>query len=93
MRVIAAVARETIGPSMQGPVETYRALLDQEVLAYDVAAEPQVYVAPSESWTDIVVRYRVAARERRKWSSALTFASSRSWRRRSIAHGSDRRIR
>lgn len=71
MRVIAGVARETIGPSMQGPVETYRALLDQEGLAYDVADEPQVYVAPTESWTDVVVRYLVDARERRKWSSAL----------------------
>lgn len=71
MRVIAGIARETIGPSMQGPVETYRALLDQEGLAYDVADEPQVYLAPTESWTDIVVRYLVDARERRKWSSAL----------------------
>ncbi|MBR9991354.1 MAG: mechanosensitive ion channel [Gemmatimonadetes bacterium] len=71
MRVIAAVARETIGPSMQGPVETYRALLDQENLAYDVSDEPQVYLSPTDSWTDVVVRYLVSARERRKWSSAL----------------------
>jgi small conductance mechanosensitive channel len=71
MRVIAGVARETIGPTMQGPVDTYRALLDQEGLSYDVADEPQVYIMPTDSWTDITVRYLVNARERRKWSSAL----------------------
>ncbi|HSJ31702.1 MAG TPA: mechanosensitive ion channel domain-containing protein [Longimicrobiales bacterium] len=71
MRTIAAVAREVVGPVMQGPVDTYRAILDQEGLAYDVADEPQVYLAPTESWTDVVVRYLVDARERRKWSSAL----------------------
>src|SRR5690606_16145801 len=49
MRVIAGVARDVIGPIMKGPVETYRALLDQEGLAYDVADEPQVYLAPTES--------------------------------------------
>jgi small-conductance mechanosensitive channel len=71
MRVIAAVARETIGPAMVGPVETYRALLVQEGLDYDVADEPQVYITPTESWTDVIVRYLVNARERRKWASAL----------------------
>ena len=71
MRVIAAVARDSVGPAMQGPVTTYRAILDQEGLAYDVADEPQVYLKPTESWTDIIVRYLVDARERRKWSSAL----------------------
>jgi small-conductance mechanosensitive channel len=71
MRVIAGVARDTIGPSMKGPVETYRALLDQEGLAYDVSDEPQVYIAPTDSWTDVIVRYLVDARERRKWASAL----------------------
>ncbi|HEX6133230.1 MAG TPA: mechanosensitive ion channel domain-containing protein [Longimicrobiales bacterium] len=71
MRLIAGVAREVVGPSMTGPVETYRALLEQEGLAYDIAAEPQVYLAPTDSWTNITVRYLVSARERRKWSSAL----------------------
>jgi small conductance mechanosensitive channel len=71
MTVIADIARETVGPGMQGPVETYRALLESEGIAFDVADEPQVYVASNESWTDITVRYLVGARERRRWSSAL----------------------
>src|SRR5690606_34229221 len=71
MRVAASVARDVLGPSMKGPVETYRALLEQEGLAYDIADEPQVYVAPHESWNDITIRYLVNARERRKWSSSL----------------------
>jgi small conductance mechanosensitive channel len=71
MELVAAVARDVVGPIMTGPVETYRALLEKEGLAYDVAAEPQVYVANAESWTDLTVRYLVNARERRKWASAL----------------------
>jgi small conductance mechanosensitive channel len=71
MRIVADLAREVVGPGMTGPVETYRALLESEGLAYDVADEPQVYVAQAESWTDLTVRYLVGARERRMWSSAL----------------------
>jgi small conductance mechanosensitive channel len=71
MRVVAELAREVVGPGMAGPVDTYRSLLESEGLAYDVADEPQVYVAQTESWTDLTIRYLVGARERRKWSSAL----------------------
>jgi hypothetical protein len=56
---------------MQGPVETYRALLDREGLGYDVEEEPQVYLTPADAWTNLTIRYLVPARERRRWASAL----------------------
>lgn len=71
MKVIGDVARRVIGPAMAEPAATYRAILDREGLAYDVAEEPVLFVSATESWTDITVRYLVGARERRKWSSAL----------------------
>jgi small conductance mechanosensitive channel len=71
MHVVATVATRVVGEAMRDPVTRYRALLERENLAYDVADEPQVYLAPTESWMDLTVRYLVAARERRKWSSLL----------------------
>jgi small conductance mechanosensitive channel len=71
MRLVADVARRAIGPAMVEPVASYRALLEEEGLGFDIADEPQVYISLSESWTDVTVRYLVHARERRRWSSAL----------------------
>jgi small conductance mechanosensitive channel len=73
MRVVADTARRVIGPGMAGPVATYRGLLESEGLGFDIAEEPQVYVSQTESWTVITVRYLVAARERRKWASAMLY--------------------
>lgn len=69
--LLRVVARRVVGPAMEGPIVRYRELLEQEGLAYDVSDEPQVYMTPAESWADLTVRYLVAARERRQWSSAL----------------------
>jgi small conductance mechanosensitive channel len=71
MRLLADVARRVIGPTMAEPVATYRAMLEREGLAYDIADEPQVFVSVTDSWTDITVRYLVDARQRRRWSSTL----------------------
>ncbi|MDD5207215.1 MAG: hypothetical protein PHS17_17450, partial [Desulfobacterales bacterium] len=49
----------------------YAAILSSEGLDGEVGEEPQVFVSPSESWTDITIRYLVPARERRKWKSEL----------------------
>ena len=72
------VFRETavriVGPAMAAPAESYRALLRAQLLDYDVAVEPQVYVTPRDAWTDLTVRYLVPARERRTWATDLTLA-------------------
>lgn len=74
IEAIRDVARETVGAAMREPAELYADLLQRARLAFDVATEPQLYVSPAESWTDITVRYLVGARERRAWASRLHLA-------------------
>lgn len=71
VEVAGRVAREVVGPMMVKPTAVYRRLLRKRRLAFEIAEEPQVYLAPAEAWTDVTIRYLVAARERRKWASRL----------------------
>lgn len=53
------------------PAAVYRRLLKKRRLVLEIAEKPQVYLAPAEAWTDVTIRYLVAAGERRKWASRL----------------------
>ena len=72
MQVIDRVANELLGDYMKGPVQQYERILRKANLEYTIATQPEIYVSLNESWTDIVVRYLVGARERRKWKSQLS---------------------
>ena len=74
IRVLQETAQDVVGEEMQGAAERYRALLDHARLAWDVATEPEVFVAAREAWTDLTIRYLVPAREMRRWSSRLLLA-------------------
>ncbi|MEO8294622.1 MAG: mechanosensitive ion channel domain-containing protein [Gemmatimonadota bacterium] len=69
--IVRQVAMDVVGKTMAGPAEQYRKMLLDTGLAWDVAVEPQVYLSLSDAWTNATVRYLVAARERRMWSSRL----------------------
>lgn len=69
--VAARISKEVVGPMMAERADAYRRLLKKRRLAFDVSEEPQIYVSPSEAWSNVTVRYLVPARERRKWSSRL----------------------
>jgi small-conductance mechanosensitive channel len=73
-----ALFRETanrlLAAEITGPAEAYRVILRAKDLDYDVDLEPQVFVVVRDAWTDLIVRYLVPARQRRKWSSELTLA-------------------
>ncbi len=71
--VVLRTAKRIVGPVMAEPAIAYRALLQRNGLAYDVAEEPEVYIMPAESWVDLTIRYLVPVRQRRKWSSLLHF--------------------
>jgi small conductance mechanosensitive channel len=71
--VIHEVATAVIGPSMAGPVATYRGLLEKEGLGLDIADEPQLFLSQVDSWNEVTVRYLVNARERRRWASKLVY--------------------
>lgn len=56
---------------MKEPAEAYRLILADAGRREPIATGPQVFAAPTESWTELSVRYLVPARERRKWKSEL----------------------
>jgi small-conductance mechanosensitive channel len=71
-RVIGGVAREVLGDVMVEPAARYEEILRGARLETEVSREPQTFVDFDDSWTNVVVRYLVPARERRKWKSLLT---------------------
>ncbi|WP_017733879.1 mechanosensitive ion channel family protein [Nafulsella turpanensis] len=72
MAALEKIASEILGDYMKEPAHQYRQTLLKAGLDYQVADKPQVFLNISESWTDIIIRYLVGARERRKWKSELS---------------------
>lgn len=71
-RVTEDIAMELLAEPMRAPAEQYREILRRSKLATDTACVPTVYFSLTESGVDVVIRYLVGARERRKWKSELT---------------------
>jgi small-conductance mechanosensitive channel len=69
--LLARVASDLIGETMRGPAETYGRILVAAGLEHEVPGDVRVFVSLDDSWTNLTVRYLVAARERRKWASLL----------------------
>jgi small conductance mechanosensitive channel len=76
VEVFESVAARVVGPAMQERTEEYARLLRRASLAFDVPAEPKVFLASADAWIEATVRYVVPARERRRWASALVLALS-----------------
>lgn len=76
VKIFRRVAGEVIGPMMRKPAAEYQRLLERERLAFDVEAEPQVYLSLAEAWTNCTIRYLVPVRQRRRWSSELILVIS-----------------
>jgi small-conductance mechanosensitive channel len=72
MRVLSGIARELLGTHMAEPARQYDEILRAAGLEMGMAEDPQVFIAMNESWTDLIIRYLVNARQRRKWKSELT---------------------
>lgn len=71
MKVVEDVACNLLGDYMIIPAEQYRGILKRARLTDEVADKPQIFVVLNSSWTDLVIRYLVGARERRKWKTEL----------------------
>lgn len=72
MRILKKVADDLLGSYMVEPVQKYQHILRKAGLNLEVQEEPQIFISIGESWTDIIIRYLVGARERRKWKTELT---------------------
>jgi small-conductance mechanosensitive channel len=71
MRVLEKTGADVLGDYMQQPAREYAGILKRADLPENVAEKPQVYLAVSDSWTELTIRYLVGTRERRKWKSEL----------------------
>ncbi len=72
INVLEGVARDLLGNYMREPAQEYGILLKKAGLEFNIAEKPQVYISLEDSWTNIIIRYLVGAREGRKWKSELT---------------------
>ncbi|GAA0894310.1 hypothetical protein GCM10009122_39910 [Fulvivirga kasyanovii] len=71
MKAIGDVATSLLAEYMKIPSEKYSRILKRANLSHNVADKPEIYVSLTDSWTNVVVRYLVGVRERRKWKSEL----------------------
>lgn len=69
--VIRRTATALIGEQMKGPAQTYRELLRSHKLDYEVGEVPAIYVYPTDSWIQIVIRYIADVRTRRSVATRL----------------------
>ena len=72
MDVLERVSIEFMGDYMAKPAQQYQRILKNAGLNYSISEKPQVFISIGESWTDVIIRYLVGARERRKWKSELS---------------------
>ena len=71
LETLRRVSIDLLGERMREPAAAYARILQGAGLEETVPAEPQVFAASAESWTDLSIRYLVGARERRRWKSEL----------------------
>jgi small conductance mechanosensitive channel len=76
LQVVKDTASRVLGSAMCEPSQQYRDMLQGRGLSDEVREEPSVFAQPFESWTRVVVRYLVHARERRLRISELYIAIS-----------------
>jgi len=72
--VTQTVADALLAEAMATPAEAYRQQLAASGVPATVSDRPEVFVTMTDSGVDLVVRYLVGARERRRWKSDLTAA-------------------
>lgn len=68
---IEKVASAIFDPIMKEPAEQYEKILRRAKLEENIPDKPQLFLSAQDSWTNIIVRYLVHARERRKWKTEL----------------------
>lgn len=76
MEVLEKTAQDLLGDYMKEPAIHYAQILKAAGLQYHIADKPQVFLSTTDSWTNIIIRYLVGARERRKWKTELILRTS-----------------
>lgn len=71
IKVIEKVAIDLLGDYMIEPTRHYARILEKAGLENELSERPQVFISVNDSYTEVIIRYLVGARERRKWKSEL----------------------
>ncbi len=71
MNILNKIANEVIGDYMRKPAENYSEILQRAGFTDEVPVIPEVFISASDSWTNVIIRYLVDARKRRKWKTEL----------------------
>lgn len=71
MSVLHKITIEVVGDYMRKPAETYAAILKRAGFTDSIPDAPEVFISSTDSGTNVIIRYLVGARERRKWKTAL----------------------
>jgi small-conductance mechanosensitive channel len=74
LSTVQGIADDLLADYMAAPAVQYREILERAGLPSGVSKGPEVFVAMTPSGVDLIIRYLVAARERRIWKSRLTLA-------------------
>jgi len=72
--VLQKVADHVLAENMRGPAVQYRSIIARSGIPTLISEGPEVFLTITDSGTDIVIRYLVGARERRRWKSDLSLA-------------------
>lgn len=69
---IQKVADEVLADYMEEPARAYAQILSNAGFEVAISDRPEIFIHTPDSWTDIVIRYLVDARQRRIWKSRLS---------------------
>lgn len=71
MDALKRTAYSVVGDYMKQPAKLYSTILQRAGYMEKVPDHPEVFLSTGETWTSVIIRYLVGARERRKWKTEL----------------------
>lgn len=71
MNLALETAVRVLGEDMVEPAREYRRRLQGAGLDYEISEKPQVFLEQTDAWSNVIVRYLVAARSRRVVATRL----------------------
>jgi small-conductance mechanosensitive channel len=71
MNLALETAVRVLGEDMVEPAREYRRRLQSAGLDYEISDRPQVFLEQTDAWSNVIVRYLVAARSRRVVATRL----------------------
>lgn len=71
MAALKSTAQKVVGDYMKQPAKLYRNILHRAGITDAIPEHPEIFLSSGDTWTSIIIRYLIGARERRKWKTEL----------------------